>query len=573
MTESAEARHQRAWYDDTFVALLSASPEVAAELGLVEVAGRRIPQDRFSDLSEEGEAQRRELMAKTLKGLRSLPPPSPHERLDREIYEFFLRWGNMGHLRGTEAAAFGACDYVADPLSGVQAEIVACLGGWQPLENEQDVAAWMSRLHSIPRHIGALIEALRRRAACSNIMPMPIVQRVVAEIEALLATSVAQNPLLRRYEEARGAAPASVSAALLRDFYPAYQRLRDFLREDYPTESRLGLWRLKHGEAYYAFLLKAHTTTDLSADEILRLGEQELARLQSELARRMEQAGFAGSSLRERFAAFDNDSRVCLRPPVSSRDLMAWIEELVRTTEVRIMPLFGIRPRAPLIVKTVPTAQEENRHSAYVPAAPDGSRPGTFEVNLRQAAQATRPDLYTLVYHEAMPGHHVQISIAQEGDAKAPAFRRFLVHDGYIEGWAKYAELLPGMEGINTDPLWDIARRRSELYSTANLVLDTSIHTRRWTREQAIRFFSENTGCEPGFAGSIVDRVTARPAQACAYKIGMMSIMNARQRMQDALGARFDLRQFHDAVLRQGSLPLTLFERQIDSLIREQRGG
>jgi uncharacterized protein (DUF885 family) len=569
MTVSAEAHRRRAYYDHTFAALLSASPEVAAELGLVEVAGRRIPQDRFSDLSEAGEAQRRELMAQTLQGLRALAPSSPQERLDREIYEFFLRWGNLGHLRGTEAAAFGACDYVADHLAGVQAEIVACLGGWQPLEDERDVEAWMSRLHAIPPHIDALIEALRRRVARGNVMPAPIVRRVVAEIEALLASPVARHPLLRRYEEARGVGSAAhVGAGLLRGFYPAYQRLRDFLKDHYPGEDRLGLWRMEQGEAWYAFLLKAHTTTNLSADEILRLGQQELARLQSELAPRMQQAGFAGGSLRERFAAFDGDPRVQLAP-ASSADLMTWIEELLRTTEAQIMPLFGTRPRARVIVRPVPAAQEANRHSAYVPAATDGSRPGVFEVNLAQAAQGARPDLYTLVYHEAMPGHHVQISIAQERDAQAPAFRRCLVHDGFIEGWAKYAELLPGMEGVNTDPLWDIARRRSELYSTANLVLDTSIHTRRWTRDEAIRFFSENTGCEPGFAGLIVDRVTARPAQACAYKIGMLSITNARRRMRDALGARFDIRRFHDLVLGQGSMPLALFERHVDPLIGE----
>ncbi|MGH8186567.1 MAG: DUF885 domain-containing protein, partial [Steroidobacteraceae bacterium] len=234
-------------------------------------------------------------------------------------------------------------------------------------------------------------------------------------------------------------------------------------------------------------------------------------------------------------------------------------------------PLFGIQPQAQVIVRAIPEVQEANRHMVYVPPTPDGARRGTFDVNLAQLQAGNRLDLYTLVYHETIPGHHVQLTIAQELGAALPSFRRVLVHDGYIEGWAKYAEVLPRLAGINMDPYWDIARSRMELYSTANLALDTGIHAMGWTRDQGVTFFAENTGGSREFAADVVDRIIARPAQVCAYKIGMMTMLNARQRMERAVGKRFDIRRFHDVILGQGSMPLALLDRVVDAEIDRAR--
>ena len=564
------------FYDDSFAALLSTSPEVASEIGVDTIGRHRIPQHAFSDISAEGETRRQNLMSDTLKRLEALtvaPTRSPREDLNRQVYEFFLRWGNFGRLRGTEGHGLEHCELIADHLCGVQTELVTCLAQWQRLETADDADCFLSRLEAVPRQMDALIEGLRQREVAGNVMPACIVRRVVDELSQLLATPTEEQPVYRRFlESGRTAVARSVAMSLNDGFLPAYRRLHEALTTGYPREDRVGLCRLRDGEGYYRFLLKAHTTTDLSPAEIHALGLQELERLQHATSEKLRDVGYGGGSFTARFEAFNADGRFHLAREGLGRDgLLERLDSIIRETARQVRPLFGIWPKAQIDVRPIPAVQETNRHMTYVPPTPDGARHGTFEVNLAHLEAGNRLDLYTLAYHEAIPGHHVQLTIAQELGAAVPSFRRVLVHDAYIEGWAKYAELLPGLAGINTDPFWDIARSRQELYSTANLALDTAIHAMGWTREQGVTFFAGNTGCGREFAETIVDRVIARPAQVCAYKIGMMTMLNARQRMERAQGECFDIRRFHDLVLGQGSLPLALLDRVVDEEIEGAR--
>jgi uncharacterized protein (DUF885 family) len=404
-------------------------------------------------------------------------------------------------------------------------------------------------------------------------MPACIVRCVVDELSQLLAAPAEEQLLYRRFlESGRTAGATSVARALKDGFLPAYRRLHDVLTGDYPREDRIGLCRLRDGEGYYRFLLKAHTTTDLSPGEIHALGMEELDRLQQTTSEKLRAAGYGGSSFCARFDAFNADERFHLaREGLGRNGLLQRVDTIIRETAEQVQPLFGLWPKARVEVRPIPEVQEANRYMTYFPPTPDGVRPGTFEVNLAQLQAGSRLDLYTLAYHEAIPGHHLQLTIAQELGAALPSFRRVLVHDGYIEGWAKYAEVLPRLAAINMDPCWDIARSRQELYSTANLALDTAIHAMGWTRDRGIAFFADNTGCSREFASSIVNRIIARPAQVCAYKIGMMTMLNARQRMERALGERFDIRHFHDVILGRGSMPLALLDRVVDDEIERAR--
>ena len=209
---------------------------------------------------------------------------------------------------------------------------------------------------------------------------------------------------------------------------------------------------------------------------------------------------------------------------------------------------------------------EQGLHHTYKPPAQDGSRPGIFEVNVSDALEDSTLDTLTVCYHEALPGHHLQLAIAQELEG-LPALRRMVTFDAYIEGWAKYAETLPWEHGWNRDPYWNLARMRRELVSTANLALDTGIHHKGWTRDEGLRFFEERTGSSAEFTAAIVDRIAATPAQTCSYKIGMLAFFRLRDRMRRALGDGFDIRRFHDTVLEHGSLPLEVLEDVVGSVI------
>jgi len=230
----------------------------------------------------------------------------------------------------------------------------------------------------------------------------------------------------------------------------------------------------------------------------------------------------------------------------------------------KIRSLFRWLPDAPVLMDPVPPFSEDVRHTMYLPSAADGSRPACMVINLRDVAADSELDLPTLLYHELFPGHHVQFSYAQQLTG-LPTFRRTITFDAYTEGWAKYAERLPCEHGFNCDPLWHAMRLRRELLSTANLVLDTGIHSRRWSLDHAADYLCGTTGCAPAFARSIALRSASVPAQLCAYKIGMLKVIELKERFARIRGALFDIRDFHSAMLESGALPLRVLEGVIES--------
>ena len=243
--------------------------------------------------------------------------------------------------------------------------------------------------------------------------------------------------------------------------------------------------------------------------------------------------------------------------------------------EGKLPDLFHHLPRGEITVKPIPRFAEANRNQSYQPPSLDGSRPGFFELNVGQLLGEMGYELPILVYHEIFPGHHLQIALAGENES-LPSLRRIITFDAYIEGWAKYAETIPELHGINNDPRFRIARMRRELISTINLALDTGIHAKRWSAEQAMRFFSQHAGTDEHFSRYIVHRSASVPAQMCSYKIGMMKMVELRRRMETALQEQFDIRDFHHSVLNHGSVPLSILDsivnRDIEA-IKKQRSG
>ncbi len=325
----------------------------------------------------------------------------------------------------------------------------------------------------------------------------------------------------------------------------------------------LGVWCLPRGEEFYRYTLTRETSTSMSPDEIYALGDAEVARLQDELRRDAAALGFRSANLRDALGA-------ALRVENQSADEEARREEIVRyyanlldDTVTRIRPLFGMFPKARCIVRPSPRHLEARRTTTYFPASSAGEYPGAVELCVLRELSKAPWARNTTAYHEAWPGHHLQLSLAQEAPHLS-LFRRTFVVAGYLEGWAKYSERLPFEAGIDTEPRYELQRKAQELISASNLMLDVGIHARRWTREHAIAFSSERALVDPAMAEYLVDRISVTPGQTASYMIGLNTVRALRTKMQRQFGAKFTLPTFHDRLLGEGALPLSVLEQRFE---------
>jgi uncharacterized protein (DUF885 family) len=574
------------FHESAFAELILEVPELPLELGVSEVGGLPVPTDSFTDYSEEAAERRRNRMVETLAALRAFPldRQTPQQRLTSRVFEFFLEYASEGALLGVRGHAFALEDQPLRPGFGVQTQLPILLAALHPVNDRRGAEDYLCRLSRFPGLFGQLLEGLRLREARQNVLPRALLAKTLDELRGFVASPACENPLYtslaHKLGESRGLGGDAGQGLLERaereierSVYPAYARLGAFLEDQLErAPEQPGLCRLPDGEAYYDFLLKSATTVETGAEEVHQLGLRELAGLEARLDAAFAGLGHGEGSVAERCRALDEDPR--FRRPRSQGERARIIDDLRKTiadAEARLGAIFGRLPRAGVVAEPVPGFCEENRHHGYKPPARDGSRPGVFEVNVSSALEDSTLDTLTVCYHEAIPGHHLQFSIAQELEG-LPALRRMITFDAYIEGWAKYAETLPWEHGWSRDPYWNLARMRRELVSTANLALDTGIHHKGWTRDEGLRFFMERTGSSAEFSAHIVDRIAGDPAQTCSYKIGMLAFLELRERMREAFGDDFDLRRFHDAVLENGSLPIGILGDVVDEAISAAGG-
>ena len=320
------------------------------------------------------------------------------------------------------------------------------------------------------------------------------------------------------------------------------------------------------GAAYYAYLLRENTTTTLKPDEVHQLGLSEVTRIEGEMRALLDANGFAGQAIGAAMEQLAKDPRFLFPNDDKGRaGIMTEYQRLLADATERSKQLFLTMPRAKLEVWRVPEFKQATAPGAYYEgAAMDGTRPGVFYVNLRDLSENPKWSMPTLAYHEGVPGHHLQISIAQELQG-LPQFRKFIPFTAYEEGWALYTEWLAKQAGwYQGDPFGDLGRLQAELFRAVRLVVDTGIHAKRWTREQAIAYMREKTGMGEKEVTAEIERYIVMPGQACAYKVGMLKLQELRARAQRELGEKFDQREFHDVVLKNGALPLEILEEQIN---------
>jgi len=503
---------------------------------------------------------------------------SPGQRTSTEVLDWFLS-------DQVEGNRFLFMDYPVNQFVGVQSELPAFMIGSHPLRTRSEAENYLRRIERFGVAFDQILAGLRLREERKVVPPRFVITRVLAQTRAFVAVPPAQNALYTNFaakiDSARGVSQAQrkeMLGRLERDIqtvvYPAYERLIGYLQDLEPRAgTNDGVWALPNGDAFYAHLLRSHTTTTMSADEIHALGLKEVARIQGEmraiLVAEHRDARDLGAALQElgkepRFLYAANDS--------GRTQILADYQAILDEADRRVDSLFDVHPKARLRVKAVPAFMQATSAAAYYePGSLDGGRPGTFFANLRDPHETPRWGMRTLAYHEGIPGHHFQGSIAQELTT-LPMFRRFIPFTAYIEGWGLYAEQLALEHGFESDPYDRLGALNAELFRAARLVVDTGIHRKRWTREQAIEYMIRNTGVPEAKIVSEVERYIVMPGQACAYKVGELELLALRQHAIERLGPRFDLKRFHHVVLTNGALPLTILKRLVEDWIRSEEG-
>jgi uncharacterized protein (DUF885 family) len=423
-----------------------------------------------------------------------------------------------------------------------------------------------------PQYAAALDRAIglfRQGMAQNIVQPKLVVRNMIEQFDNILKqgveTSVFYAPV-QKFPE--GISPADQArlktafAAQIRDvIQPAHQRMRDFLANEYLPKAResVGLGGLPGGDKLYAYLIESNTTLPLKAEDVHQLGLREVARITAEMEQQKVKAGFKGT-LAEFFTFLRTDKKF---QPASAAALRQDYEAIGKRVDARVREQFSLIPKTPLEIRPVPAYKEKtDAGGSYMGGTPDGSRPGVFYYNTYDLPSRYIWDEETLYLHEAVPGHHFQISLAQE-NAALPAFMRFGGNTAYAEGWGLYAETLWAELGMETDPYQRMGGLSDEMLRAMRLVVDTGIHAKGWTRDQSIKYMLDNSPMGESDATAEVERYIAIPGQALAYKIGQLTISKTKAEAQKALGAKFDPRAFHAEVLDTGALPMPVLESKI----------
>jgi len=443
-------------------------------------------------------------------------------------------------------------------------------------EKVKDYEDWIGRLRAFPAYMDQTIELMRRGIAEKIVQPKVVMRRVPDQIQRQIVDkpedSLYYKPLKKFPDEI---APAeqerlkmAAAAAIKEGVIPAYRRFHAFFTEEYLPAcfDQVGAWQLPRGDEFYALRCRVFTTTRLTPDEIHAIGLTEIARIRAEMEAIQKQVGFQGT-FQQFLESLRTDKRHYYETP---EELMEGYLSLCKRIDPQLTKLFRKLPRIPYGLEPIPQHMAPDTTAAYYrqPAA-DGSRAGTYFVNLYRPEMRPKYEMEALSLHEAVPGHHLQIALATELE-NVPQFRKFTGFTAYVEGWALYAERLGEDLGCYEDPYSKFGQLTYEMWRAVRLVVDTGMHHKHWTREQAIAVFKENTAKTDLDIVNEVDRYIAWPGQALAYKIGELKIRELRGRAEKQLGEKFDIREFHDVVLRNGAVPLDVLEQLVDEWLKEQ---
>ena len=556
---------------------LELSPETASSLGLAPEMGFPLHNDRLDEETDQALEQYYALNRRYRKWLNGYDQKklTASQRMDAEL----LAWQLDRILEGYKYRYHG---YVATPLSGVHSSLVTLMTEYHGIANRQDALDYLARLMQIEKKLDQSSARMEKQFQKGIYPPAAILQQVAQMMSEFVAIRPDSNLYYTSLSERLGllnditkdekvALLEKAQKTLAESICPAYRRYIARLQELGAKAGRdLGVWKLPDGDKYYQYSLRKHTSTRMSPEQIHQLGLKEVARIQTEAKALLESLGIRarpafGEMMNDYWQLLNNpenrDKFTYPATPNGKRQVIADYQAIIDSTWEKLPALFSLMPQAKVYAQPVPQFKEASGATYYEPGSLDGRRKGIFYVN--QSRLPLKPGMATLTYHEAIPGHHFQMALQQEMPDNR-AFKSLFFIPGFGEGWALYAERLAKEQGWLPDIYARLGYLNSELFRAVRLVVDTGIHRKRWTLEQATRYMQDNLG----WAGyGELGRYAVWPGQACSYKVGELRIMELRERARARLGGGFDIRKFHQLVLEQGSLPLEMLEKRVDEYL------
>ncbi len=571
----SESDRANSFFDRIFDERVARYPERQTYLGI---------KDNYGEWNDSSDAMARQELEITKENLAWLKESIDYEKLDVQTKISYLMWVERAEdqIRNFKYRNY---NYPVNQMFGRHTGVPSFLINMHLAGDDSDAENYIERLKGVAEVFDQLIENLELREKLGILPPKFVFPRAIessrnvisgapfddsAEDSALWEDFRAKLQKLDLEEPRKVQLQTEARDALVDVVEPAYERLITFLEEQGSRATTDdGVWKFKYGDAFYNEALRLTTTTELTAEEIHQIGLNEVERIHNEMRSIMEMVEFEGD-LKEFFEFMRTDEQFYY--PNTDEGKEAYIKravEVIDDMKERLDTLFIAKPEADLIVKRVEAFREKSAGTAfYQRPAPDGSRPGIYYANLYDTANMPKYKLEALAYHEGVPGHHMQLALAQQLEG-IPKFRKFGGYTAYIEGWGLYCELLPKEMGLYADPYSDFGRLSMELWRACRLVVDTGIHHKKWTRERGIAYYQNNTPDTERDCIRMVERHIVMASQATAYKIGMLKILELRERAKEALGERFDIREFHDVVLRGGPVPLAVLEKMIAEYIAE----
>jgi uncharacterized protein (DUF885 family) len=532
--------------------------------------GDRRWNDRWENLTLAAIDRRHEHSVEVLEKLKAFDRQalSPPDRLNYDL--FFKDYEN-----GVEQHAYRWYLIPLHQRGGIQT--ADDLADSLRFETVKDYEDWLARLRAFPVYMDQTIALMREGVKARMLLPKVVLQRVPAQIDHQILRDPKASGFYKPFTKFpaaispadRARLGAAAGQAIAESVIPSFRRLKEFFRDDYLPASleRVGIWQLPQGEAMYNFFAREHTTTRLTPAEIHEIGLGEVKRIRAEMQAIIDKLGYKGS-FGDFLKFLRSDPQFYYQKP---EELLDAYRALTRRIDPLLLKVFKTLPRAPYGVEPIPENIAPDTTTAYYrsPAA-DGSRAGTYFVNLYKPETRPKYEMMALSLHEAVPGHHLQIALAME-QGQIPNFRRYGGYTAYVEGWGLYAESLGDLMGLYDDPYAKFGQLTYEMWRAARLVVDTGIHSMRWERQRAIDFLLQNTAKQELDVVNEVDRYITLPGQALAYKVGQLKISALRAKAEKTLGSKFDIRAFHDELLKDGALPLDVLEAKMDLWLENQK--